>query len=188
MDPMDPMDAPHHATVVPMFPLQTVLLPTAVLPLQIFEPRYRQMIRTCLDGDRTFGVVLIERGREVGGGDERTDVGTVAQVVAATELPDGRWYVVAVGTHRLRVRRWLEDDPYPRAEVADWLDDPAVPDRRGRLRVAACPPPGGCWRWRRKQANRPARPPRSSPTTRRWAPSSWPPRCRSAPSTANGSS
>ena len=115
------------AEVMPMFPLQTVLLPTAVLPLQLFEPRYLAMIRRCLDTDRSFGVVLIQRGHEVGGGDERTDVGTVAQLVAATELPDGRWYVVALGTRRLRVRRWLADDPYPRAEIEHFADDPAAP-------------------------------------------------------------
>ncbi|MEZ5262267.1 MAG: LON peptidase substrate-binding domain-containing protein [Acidimicrobiales bacterium] len=112
--------------VLPMFPLQTVLLPTAVLPLQIFEPRYRAMIRQVLDDDRCFGVALIARGHEVGGGDERTDIGTLAQVVGAQELPDGRWYVVALGTRRFRVRRWLPDDPFPIAEIEDWDDDPAA--------------------------------------------------------------
>ncbi|MCC6436670.1 MAG: LON peptidase substrate-binding domain-containing protein [Acidimicrobiales bacterium] len=112
---------------MPMFPLQTVLLPTAVLPLQIFEPRYRVMIRHCLDGDRCFGVALIERGHEVGGGDERSAFGTLAQVVGAQELPDGRWYLVALGTRRFRVRRWLPDDPYPLAEIEDWDDDPTKP-------------------------------------------------------------
>ena len=112
-------------TILPMFPIGSVLLPTAVLPLHIFEPRYRLMIRHCLDGNRSFGVVLIARGSEVGGGEERTDLGTVAQVVGATELTDGRWYVVALGTQRLRVLRWLADDPYPRAEVVEWSDNPA---------------------------------------------------------------
>jgi len=110
-----------------MFPLGTVLLPTGVLPLQIFEPRYRAMVRDCLAGDRSFGVVLIARGFEVGGGDERTDAGTVAQMVQATELPNGMWYLVAIGTQRLRVRRWLSDDPYPRAEVELWDDEDTEP-------------------------------------------------------------
>ena len=117
--------------VLPMFPLQTVLLPTAVLPLQIFEPRYRAMIRDVLDGDQCFGVALISRGREVGGGDERTGIGTVARVVGAQELPDGRWYVVALGTRRFRVRRWLPDDPYPVATIEDWDDDPTRPPATG---------------------------------------------------------
>ncbi len=111
-------------TVLPMFPLGTVLLPSAVLPLHIFEPRYRQLVADCLAGGREFGVVLIERGSEVGGGDVRTDIGTVAQFVAASELPDGRWYLVTVGTRRVRAVRWLDDDPYPRAEVEEYADPP----------------------------------------------------------------
>lgn len=110
-------------TLRPMFPLGTVLFPTAVLPLHVFEPRYRQMVAECTAGDPTFGVVLIARGSEVGGGDERTDVGTLARIAEARELPDGRWILAAVGTDRLRVVEWLEDDPYPRARVELWPDD-----------------------------------------------------------------
>ncbi|HEX8804147.1 MAG TPA: LON peptidase substrate-binding domain-containing protein [Acidimicrobiales bacterium] len=117
--------------VLPMFPLGTVLLPGMALPLHVFEPRYRQLVRDCLAGDREFGVVLIARGPEVGGGDVRTDVGTVARIVRVEELEDGRSLLVAVGVRRIRVGRWLDDDPYPRAEVADWPDvappDPAPP-------------------------------------------------------------
>jgi Lon protease-like protein len=102
-----------------MFPLGTVLFPHALLPLQVFEPRYRVMMRHLLDGDREFGVVLIERGSEVGGGDVRFDVGSVARIVQASELPDGRWALVAAGVRRLRVVRWLPDDPYPRADVEE---------------------------------------------------------------------
>ena len=108
--------------VLPMFPLGTVLLPGVALPLHVFEPRYRALTRDCLDADRRFGVVLIERGSEVGGGDVRFDVGTCARIVEADELPDGRWVLVAIGVERLRVARWLPDDPYPRAEV-EWLPD-----------------------------------------------------------------
>ena len=105
-----------------MFPLGTVLLPGLVLPLHVFEPRYRQLVTDCLAGDREFGVVLIERGNEVGGGDTRTAVGTVARIVEAVEMPDGRWALGAVGVRRIRVTCWLDDDPYPRAEVEDWPD------------------------------------------------------------------
>ena len=100
-----------------MFPLGTVLLPHAHLPLHIFEPRYRALIRDVLAGDGEFGVVLIERGQEVGGGDVRFPVGTVARVVQTAELPDGRWLVDAVGTERFRVTEWLPEDPYPQAVV-----------------------------------------------------------------------
>jgi hypothetical protein len=106
-----------------MFPLGTVLVPGMVLPLHVFEPRYRRMVddsRT--HHDSTFGVVLIERGSEVGGGDVRTDVGTLARIVRAEELPDGRWLLGVVGIHRIRVERWLPDDPYPRAEIHEWAE------------------------------------------------------------------
>jgi Lon protease-like protein len=111
---------------MPMFPLGTVLFPSAYLPLHVFEPRYRELVATCLAGEREFGVVLIERGSEVGGGDQRVDVGTVARIVEATELPDGRWALATVGTRRIRVRTWLVDDPYPRADVEDWPEPPAA--------------------------------------------------------------
>lgn len=113
---------------LPMFPLGTVLVPYAHLPLHIFEPRYRALTEACLAGDREFGVVLIERGSEVGGGDVRFEVGTVARIVQAVELPDGRWLLDAVGTERIRVLRWLPDDPYPQAEVEALAEGPAGPE------------------------------------------------------------
>jgi uncharacterized protein len=105
-----------------MFPLGTVLLPFAHLPLHIFEPRYRTLVKDCLAGDGEFGVVLIERGQEVGGGDARFGVGTVARIVQTAELPDGRWLLDAVGTERFRVTEWLPEDPYPQAMVEP-IDD-----------------------------------------------------------------
>lgn len=117
------------AETLPMFPLSTVLLPGTVLPLHVFEPRYRALMDEVMAGDRRFGVVLIERGHEVGGDDERAGTGTVASIVDTEHLPDGRWVVVAVGAERIRVVRWLPDDPYPRAEVEPWPDDvDEVPD------------------------------------------------------------
>ena len=108
-----------------MFPLGMVLVPGELLPLHVFEQRYRELVRDVLGGDGEFGVVLIERGSEVGGGDTRSSVGTVARVVRAEELPDGRWAVIAAGDRRVRVAKWLDDDPYPRAVVEDWPDEPA---------------------------------------------------------------
>jgi uncharacterized protein len=114
--------------LLPMFPLNTVLFPGVAMPLHVFEPRYRALTRHCLDGDGRFGVVLIERGSEVGGGDARLSVGTCARIVEAAELPDGRWVLMVLGIERVSVRRWLPDDPYPQAEV-DVLDEsPAGPD------------------------------------------------------------
>jgi len=116
-----------------MFPLGHVLLPSAYLPLHVFEPRYRQLVVDCLDGDQEFGVVLIERGSEVGGGETRTSVGTVARVVEAAQLDDGRWALGAVGTRRIRVVEWLPDQPYPMAEVDDWPEPDAPPDLADRV-------------------------------------------------------
>ncbi len=105
------------AKPTPMFPLGTVLFPHAPLPLHLFEDRYRALAETCLRGDGRFGVVLIERGFEVGGGDQRFGVGTVARIVEAARTPDGRYLLATVGTERFRVRKWLDDDPFPRAEI-----------------------------------------------------------------------
>ncbi len=112
-----------------MFPLGTVLFPTLVLPLHVFEPRYRALVERCLDQpEPEFGVVLIERGSEVGGDDVRSSVGTVARILESQRFDDGRWALATVGVRRLRVLAWLEDDPYPRAEVEDWSEDePVVP-------------------------------------------------------------
>lgn len=121
---------------IPMFPLGTVLFPHAVLPLHVFEPRYRALVADCLAGDARFGVVLIERGHEVGGGDTRFDVGTITQIVQAHELPDGRWGLVTVGTERIAVHEWLPDDPYPRALVSVRPDAPPTRDATAALDAA----------------------------------------------------
>lgn len=132
--------------VRPMFPLGSPLLPGAVLPLHIFEPRYRALARRCTDNDEPFGVVMIERGSEVGGGDVRSDVGCLATISQHQELPDGRWVMLATGDQRIQILEWLPDDPYPQALTADWPDEAAdigAPERRAfvarlrRLRALA---------------------------------------------------
>lgn len=121
--------------VLAMFPLGSVLLPGGVLPLHIFEPRYRQLVVDCVGGpeEPEFGVTLIERGSEVGGGDQRADAGTVARIARIEALEGGRYAIVAIGTRRIRVHAWLPDDPYPLADVDDWPDedpdDPGLADR-----------------------------------------------------------
>ena len=117
---------------LPMFPLGSVLLPSTLLSLHVFEDRYRALARHCMAGDRRLGVVLIERGSEVGGGDVRFDVGTRAVISDAVELDDGRWILILVGQDRVRVRRWLPDDPYPRAEVVVCDEEPAGPEAAAR--------------------------------------------------------
>ena len=123
---------------VPMFPLGTVLVPGAYLPLHVFEPRYRALVQACLAGTPEFGVALIERGSEVGGGDQRFSTGCMARIVEAVELQDGRYAVGAVGVRRIRIARWLPDAPYPRAEVEDW-PDPAPGEGAAALVAAVVP-------------------------------------------------
>jgi Lon protease-like protein len=117
-----------------MFPLGSVLFPHEMLPLHVFEARYRQMIAACLDGDGRFGVVLIARGSEVGGGDVRYDRGTMATIEVASPTPDGRYGVLARGGDLLRVHSWLEESPYPRALVSL---EPPEPPRDLSVEVAA---------------------------------------------------
>lgn len=107
---------------LPMFPLGSVALPGVGLSLQVFEPRYRALILTSLSSDRLFGSVLIERGSEVGGDDQRTGFGSLLHIIDAQEDINGRWFITAVGVERLRVLEWLDDDPFPRAIVDSWPD------------------------------------------------------------------
>lgn len=103
-----------------MFPLSAVLYPHAQISLHVFEPRYRALMSDCLAGDSRFGVVLIERGAEVGGGDQRMAVGTRAVITKAVALSDGRWLLLVQGDVRIRVGAWLADEPYPLAMVEEW--------------------------------------------------------------------
>lgn len=108
--------------VMPMFPLGTVLIPHMPLPLRIFEERYLKLLGDLMLSDNPeFGVVLIQRGAEVGGGDGRFDLGTIASVteIGTTEQFYG---LQSIGTKRFQVNAWLPDDPYPMADI-DFLPD-----------------------------------------------------------------
>lgn len=112
-------------TVTPMFPLQVAVLPGEQLPLRIFEPRYVALVQDCLAmTDPAFGVVLIEAGREVGGGDRRSNVGALARIVDYADLGVGRFEIRCLVAERIRVRQWLDDAPYPRADIELWPDEP----------------------------------------------------------------
>jgi uncharacterized protein len=116
---------------VPLFPLGSVLFPGLVLPLHIFEPRYRTLVRDLLaeaPENRVFGVVAIRSGHEVGHGAARAlyDTGCLARVQTVQELPDGRFDVTTVGTSRFRL------------QAVDWprTDRDGVPTGRPYLRAA----------------------------------------------------
>lgn len=112
-----------------MFPLPgVVLFPTVYLPLHVFEPRYRALVRDCLANDREFGVSLIQSGMGDAGEDGPANVGCIARIVSAEEQTDGRFVLGSVGTRRFMVDEWLPDDPYPRAAIFDWEDPPAESD------------------------------------------------------------
>lgn len=108
-------NVPLDTGATPMFPLGSVLFPGAPLALHVFEPRYQRLIADVMTGDRLFGVVLISRGSEVGGGDERLAIGTLATIEGLSQIDAGQFALLARGLHRIRVVRWLEDAPYPRA-------------------------------------------------------------------------
>jgi uncharacterized protein len=108
--------------IMPMFPLNSVLFPYMPLRLRVFEERYLIMLAELLKNeDARFGVVLIERGREVGGGEQRFGVGTIAEI---TQLGAQEGFVglIAQGGRRFEVTYWLEDAPHPRAEISEIAD------------------------------------------------------------------
>lgn len=89
---------------MPLFPLKNVVLfPGMVLPLHIFELRYREMINRCVDEHLPFGVVLIAEGQEVGATAKPCMVGTAARIMRVDREDDGHMNITAVGTQRFRV-------------------------------------------------------------------------------------
>ncbi len=108
--------------IMPMFPLSSVLMPAMPLSLRIFEERYLKLTGDLiLQENPEFGVVLIERGPEVGGGEKRLGLGTLAAVQDIGTL-DQFYGVESIGTQRFRVNAWLPDDPYPIADI-DFIPD-----------------------------------------------------------------
>jgi hypothetical protein len=118
---------------LPLFPLHTVLFPGMLLPLHIFEPRYRKMINECLDGNRPFGVALIAQGPEVGGRAEPHAVGTWALISRVERQPDGRMSIEAVGQERFRILRLHDDEDYLTGTVERFPLGGAKEDRAQQL-------------------------------------------------------
>lgn len=112
---------------LPLFPLGTVLYPGLVLPLHIFEDRYKQLVRDLLGQEepRRFGVVAIREGREtgIGGVSALHEVGCTATVREIAEVDDGQYDIVAVGTDRFRLHDLDDSRPYLTGQV-EMLGEP----------------------------------------------------------------
>jgi Lon protease-like protein len=114
--------------VIPLFPLPNVVLfPQVLLPLHIFEPRYRQMVKDTAAGDELIGMILL-RGPE-SAGDDVYRVGCAGRMIRKVELPDGRSNILLQGVREFVPREQRFDQPYRTAEV-EWL---APPEKHFRL-------------------------------------------------------
>ena len=125
---------------IPLFPLHTVLCPGIVLPLHVFEDRYRAMTRRCLDSGEPFGVVLIRDGREIGtkGVATLAGVGAFAEIREAGRYPDGRYDLLAAATGRFAIESVdSQKEPYLLAEVTRLDDEVGDEPRAERLAAAA---------------------------------------------------
>jgi Lon protease-like protein len=123
---------------IPLFPLHAVLCPGVSMPLHVFEPRYRSLVRHCLAENAPFGVVLIREGREVGGGSLAVaEVGTFAEIREASRFADGRFDLVAHGAGRFRLNRVIVGrDPFLVGVVDPVTDELGDPDIARDLAVA----------------------------------------------------
>ena len=125
---------------IPLFPLHTVLCPGIVLPLHIFEDRYRALTRHCLDTGAPFGVVLIRDGREVGADRSLAlaGVGALVEIREAGRYPDGRYDLLAAATGRFAIDAVDQArEPYLIADVTPLEDEVGDEARAERLAASA---------------------------------------------------
>ncbi len=112
---------------LPLFPLNVVLFPGMVLPLHIFEPRYRLMICRCLEQRSPFGVVLVQADSPPG--EERPhQIGTLARIMTAERLDDGRFNLLTEGKKRFRILEERHDQPFLTALVEELEDKRCEPE------------------------------------------------------------
>jgi Lon protease-like protein len=116
----------------PLFPLGMVLLPSEVVPLHIFEERYKLMIGDCLERESEFGIVWLSD-------DGLSEVGCTARVTQVlAELEDGRMNILIAGGRRFRLLRRIDDMPYPAGDVQMVDDeDPASEEDAAERALAA---------------------------------------------------
>ena len=123
---------------IPLFPLHTVLCPGIVVPLHIFEERYRALTRHCLETGAPFGIVLIQEGREVGASRTLARVGALVEIRSAGRYPDGRYDLMAAATGRFAIDSVdLARAPYLVADVTPLEDEVGDEQRAERLAASA---------------------------------------------------
>lgn len=106
---------------IPLFPLDVVLFPGMTLPLHIFEPRYREMTKVCLDSNMPFGVILAHDAR-LDGAPTPAHVGTFARIVDYARLPDGRYNLLTRGGERFEIVEFVGGASYLQAKVRTLRD------------------------------------------------------------------
>ncbi len=125
---------------LPLFPLNVVMFPNTSIPLQIFEERYKQMLKDCLDGDSRFGVTLIQEGAEVGDPATPHSVGTVADIVHVNRVSGDRFFISIFGSERFEIVEISQQLPYLAADVrllADEVEVDVPPTEMAQIRKAA---------------------------------------------------
>lgn len=109
---------------IPIFPLNAVLFPYAVLPLHIFEPRYLKMVDHCLETGEGFGVALLREGTEIDPEASPHSIGTLARITNLQRLDDGRLYLTAIGVERFHICDFDREEAYLQAGVEPWRERP----------------------------------------------------------------
>ena len=113
---------------LPLFPLGSLVFPGGPLPLRIFESRYVNLVKRCMQTDSGFGVVLLFRGNEAGTAEATTaGIGTEVRIIDFDRLPDGLLGITCRGQQRFRIlRAWREADGLNMAEVEDLPAPPII--------------------------------------------------------------
>ena len=120
---------------IPLFPLNVVLFPGMVLPLHIFEERYKIMMHMCIEAKKPFGVALIREGQEVGPVAQPHEVGTMAAIKNVNQRKNDELDIVAVGMNRFRIHEMVDTRAYPSAEVSDYPIEEGNRDRAQKVAV-----------------------------------------------------
>src|SRR4026208_264659 len=113
---------------IPLFPLPNlVLFPRVLVPLHIFEERYKLMMNTCIERDDVFGLVLLRSGAETESEDTIHRVGVTARIVQVERLENGRLNILTEGEERFRIRRFIAHEPYWKGVVDVFQDNESHP-------------------------------------------------------------